>query len=538
MSHDTVFERERPAPAAIDASLAGTRQSTFWLDGLNGPSFSSLQGQTTADLTVVGGGYCGLWTAVLAKRRNPAARVVLLEAQTIGWTASGRNGGFVEASITHGEENGRNRWSDEFDTLERLGMENLDAFEAEIASPIFCAGRWTTDDCALVNPARPAKELARVAADLGVEIYEDSAVIDIDSRRSGPVRVRTIQGWVVSDQVALATNVFRSVLRRNQMMTIPVYDYVLMTDPLNREQKASIGWDRRQGLTDLANQFHYARLTADDRTLASHFLMTFPQIEDVQFTHQWVSPDQDALLAMLDELGLQTYERYRDGASVYVGADGGRHAFLGDQFPVAPAVEQEMQQITQVIDQLAATMDPARPWAMPNADALDRQTFDAWLAENCTEQEARDNLALFIAQAMLTKPAHTFSMLQAVHMAASAGGFSNLVDSEFILDQRVIGGLQRVPLALAERLGDAVLTGREVDRVQWGPDGVEVTSGECVVRALHLVLAVPPPAVSRIRFDPARTSATGSDPSRSVAPMWPGSASSTSTAPCASERRW
>jgi len=493
MSHDTVFERERPAPAAIDASLAGTRQSTFWLDGLNGPSFSSLQGQTTADLTVVGGGYCGLWTAVLAKRRNPAARVVLLEAQTIGWTAAGRNGGFVEASITHGEENGRNRWSDEFDTLERLGMENLDAFEAEIASPIFCAGRWTTDDCALVNPARPAKELARVAADLGVEIYEDSAVIDIDSRRSGPVWVRTIQGWVVSDQVALATNVFRSVLRRNQMMTIPVYDYVLMT---------------------------------------------FPQIEDVQFTHQWVSPDQDALLAMLDELGLQTYERYRDGASVYVGADGGRHAFLGDQFPVAPAVEQEMQQITQVIDQLAATMDPARPWAMPNADALDRQTFDAWLAENCTEQEARDNLALFIAQAMLTKPAHTFSMLQAVHMAASAGGFSNLVDSEFILDRRVIGGLQRVPLALAERLGDAVLTGREVDRVQWGPDGVEVTSGECVVRALHLVLAVPPPAVSRIRFDPARTSATGSDPSRSVAPMWPGSASSTSTAPCASERRW
>jgi glycine/D-amino acid oxidase-like deaminating enzyme len=64
---------------------------------------------------------------VLAKRRDPSRRVVLLEAQTIGWAASGRNGGFAEVSLTHGEQNGRARWPDEMDTLDRLGRENLDA---------------------------------------------------------------------------------------------------------------------------------------------------------------------------------------------------------------------------------------------------------------------------------------------------------------------------------------------------------------------------------------------------------------------------
>ena len=83
-----------------------------------------------AQLAIVGGGYTGLWTAVLAKRRYPNAHVVLVEAKTIGWAASGRNGGFCEASLTHGRENGLARWPEEMPTLDRLGLENLDAIEA------------------------------------------------------------------------------------------------------------------------------------------------------------------------------------------------------------------------------------------------------------------------------------------------------------------------------------------------------------------------------------------------------------------------
>ena len=115
--------------------------------------------------------------------------------------------------------------------------------------------------------------------------------------------------------MALGTNVFPSLLKRNALMTVPVYDYVLMTEPLNREQLASIGWQRRQGLSDLANQFHYYRLSADNRILfggydaiyhygrrvnpeyenrpasyrklASHFFTTFPQLEGLRFSHRW-----------------------------------------------------------------------------------------------------------------------------------------------------------------------------------------------------------------------------------------------------------
>ncbi len=354
----TAYERHAPAPAAVDAALAPARQAVYWLEDAPGTTYACLTGSATADLTVVGGGYCGLWTAVLAKRRNPGARVVLLEAGTIGWAASGRNGGFCEASLTHGEDNGRSRWPDEYDALERLGAENLDGLEAdvrelgldcqfertgtltvavedhqvgwlrdsphyldaaatraEINSPLYLAGDWSRDDCALVHPARLARELARVATDLGVEVYEHSRVTGLNSPTRGPVTVSTTGGSVTSDRVALATNVFPSLLRRTRLMTVPVYDYVLMTEPLTDAQLASIGWANRQGLGDLANQFHYSRLTADNRILwggydaiyhsgrrvrasyedrpdtfrrlAAHFLAAFPQLEGITFSHRW-----------------------------------------------------------------------------------------------------------------------------------------------------------------------------------------------------------------------------------------------------------
>ena len=90
-SHRTAYERHAPPAALVDAALAPSRHAIPWLEDAPGSSYDALGGDTTADLTVVGGGYCGLWTAVLAKRRNPGTRVVLLEANTIGWAASGRN---------------------------------------------------------------------------------------------------------------------------------------------------------------------------------------------------------------------------------------------------------------------------------------------------------------------------------------------------------------------------------------------------------------------------------------------------------------
>ena len=367
-AHRTAYERHAPDPRLVERALAGSRQAVFWLeDAGTEAQHPELTASTRADLTVVGGGYLGLWAAVHAKRRDPGRRVVLLEAQTLGWAASGRNGGFCEASLTHGEDNGRSRWPDEHDVLERLGRENLDAFEAdvrdlgldcewertgmlsvaveehqvawlrdeqphpdrhfldrdrvraEIDSPLFLAGALDPHDTALVHPARLVQELALVAVDLGVEVHEHSAATALRRTSSGPgrrrIEVHTARAVVTSDHVVLATNVFPSLLRRNRLMTVPVYDYVLMTEPLTAEQRAAIGWKGRQGLGDLANQFHYSRLTRDGRILwggydavypaggrvevrhedrpesharlASHFFATFPQLEDVRFSHRW-----------------------------------------------------------------------------------------------------------------------------------------------------------------------------------------------------------------------------------------------------------
>ncbi|MFT4166005.1 MAG: FAD-dependent oxidoreductase [Microlunatus sp.] len=360
----TVFERLAPDPALVTRALAGSRPAIFWLDGLPRPSHPELTGSHAADLVIVGAGYTGLWTAIRAKERDPGRTVIVVEACDVGWAASGRNGGFCEASLTHGEENGRSRWPEEYDQLERLGRQNLDDIEAAVArygmdvefertgtlsvatephqvawltdepgfldeaatrelvhSPTYLAGAWDRDDTALVHPGKLALELARVAVDLGVQIFEWSPVEAVDDGRIGEGRVgegvvvRTAAGEVRADHVVLATNVFPSLLKRNRLQTVPVYDHVLVTEPLTAEQRAAIGWQGRQGVADLANHFHYYRLTGDDRIvfggydavyhwgrkvrsayeerpetyakLASHLLTTFPQLEGIAVTHRW-----------------------------------------------------------------------------------------------------------------------------------------------------------------------------------------------------------------------------------------------------------
>lgn len=94
---------------------------------------------------------------------------------------------------------------------------------------------------------------------------------------------------------------------------------------------------------------------------------------------QWVSPDQTALLETLDELGLQTYDRYREGSSVYIDADGTRTEYTGDIFPLPEATANEIERLVAVVDEYVAKVDPARPWETPDAAALDEVSFRAWL---------------------------------------------------------------------------------------------------------------------------------------------------------------
>ena len=349
-------------------ALADAAPVSFWLDSPDRPGPAEpLTAAERCDLAVVGAGYTGLWTALLAKETEPARDVVIVEADTAGWAASGRNGGFCAASLTHGLANGLARFPDDMGALERLGTANLDAIEetlarygidcgfertggldvatephqvawlmedveqarrfghdaefldaaavrAEVDSPTYLAGSWHRDDTALVDPARLAWGLRAACLSLGVRLYERTPVISLERDGSG-VRLRTPHGSVQAVQAVLATNAFPGLLRRMRPFTVPVYDYALVTEPLSEGQWDEIGWRNRQGIGDVANRFHYYRPTADARILfggydavyhwrnglrpeldrrpatfarlARHFATTFPQLEDVRFTHAW-----------------------------------------------------------------------------------------------------------------------------------------------------------------------------------------------------------------------------------------------------------
>ncbi|MGM1018083.1 MAG: flavin monoamine oxidase family protein [Actinomycetota bacterium] len=217
---------------------------------------------------------------------------------------------------------------------------------------------------------------------------------------------------------------------------------------------------------------------------------------------QWVSPDQDALIDTISELGLETFSRYREGDSVYVGPDGVAARFTGEMFPVSAETEKTIAEITERLDAMVAEIDPDRPWEHPNAAEWDSISWDAWLREQTDDDEAVLNLAFATGSAMLTKPTHAFSLLQSLLMAASAGAYSHLVDADFILDKRVVGGLQQVPVLLAERLGEDVLLNQPVRSLEWSDAGVTATTDDLTVRARFAILAHAPVLYSRISFVP------------------------------------
>ena len=127
--------------------------------------------------------------------------------------------------------------------------------------------------------------------------------------------------------------------------------------------------------------------------------------------------------------------------------------------------------------------------------------YAAWLRETVADDAAREALG-FVATGFMTKPSHTFSLLQAAWLLSSAGEVRNLLDADLVLDARVVGGAQRIALGLAERLGDRVRLGAPVRDVAWTSGGVDVHVPGGEISAERLIVAIPPNLMGTIRFDP------------------------------------
>lgn len=303
-----------PAP-----SSSPTAFRPYWFDTVAPePARPALATDLTADLAIVGGGFTGLWTALQARKRDPQARIVLIEAGRTGNAASGRNGGFCAPSISHGLGNTLRRWPKEAGELVRLGRANLDGFAQDVAahglaieferpgkvtlaatpwqveglkaaaencrrfgiaceplsgdalaarfrSPVYKAGLYEPN-YAQVNPAKTVAELRRVVLALGVELYEETPATALRQTASG-IELVTPGGVVRAPRAVLATNAAPPLLRRLRNAVIPIFDYAIMTRPLTDDELAAIGWTARHAVADSGNQFHYIRKTADNRIL-------------------------------------------------------------------------------------------------------------------------------------------------------------------------------------------------------------------------------------------------------------------------------
>lgn len=222
----------------------------------------------------------------------------------------------------------------------------------------------------------------------------------------------------------------------------------------------------------------------------------------IEIGGQWISPDQTGLYSLIEELGIETYERYKDGASVYISEAGQRTVYTGEDFPVGESTVAEMNRLIAEMDRLTAQVDPDAPWEHPRAEELDMISFHHWLRTLSTDEAACNNVGLFIAGGMLTKPAHTFSALQALLMSASAGSFANLVDEDFILDRRIVGTMQGVSIAVAKVLGQDVFLNNPVLKLDWSEQGVRAHGTDVTVNAKKVIIAVPPNLYSRISYNP------------------------------------
>jgi glycine/D-amino acid oxidase-like deaminating enzyme len=191
---------------------------------------------------------------------------------------------------------------------------DAEAMRAEVASPTYYGGLWERTGSALVHPGKLALGLRRAALAAGVRVYEHTTASDLRELPDG-VELVTAQGRVRARRAILATSAFPPLLRSLRRYIAPVYDYALVSEPLSQAQRSAVGWQRRQGLSDSGNQFHYYRLTADDRILfggfdavyrfggpvsprlddhepsfarlSQHFFATFPQLAGLRFSHRF-----------------------------------------------------------------------------------------------------------------------------------------------------------------------------------------------------------------------------------------------------------
>ena len=280
-----------------------------------------LAGDISVDVAVIGGGYLGMATAIALRRRSQPLSVAVLEAKTVGYGASGRNGsfamtviglGFGTTAMVRGKRFLRRAHAymeqcvdrlDEFideaeldcakirpgflrvattpayvkrlqkqvGLMSSLGFGGIEWIDADATREMVNSGRYLgamwEPRLLLMDPARLVREEKRHAISLGADVYENSPVLAVAKMpgTAGSYRLLTPHGSVTAAKLVYATNAYSHLFGELGRLQAPAFTYMIATQPLTDQQLAPIGWAGKQGLEDARNLIHYYRLTPDHR---------------------------------------------------------------------------------------------------------------------------------------------------------------------------------------------------------------------------------------------------------------------------------
>jgi glycine/D-amino acid oxidase-like deaminating enzyme len=291
---------------------------SFWLAtyGEYSPN-PPLLGETKVDIAIIGAGFTGLSTAFNLRKADQGLSVAVLEGEVVGFGASGRNGGFsmtlfglepavtkalfgqqrtveahhyMEKAVDYVDELVKQyhldadywfpgflraattpgyvkRIQHDLEILTSMGVTGISWIEAdqikrEVNSPRFLGGWWEPRS-GLLNPAKQARELKRLAQQFGAQVYEQTPVTEI--QRQSDFILSTPQARLIAKKVIFATNAYSHLFPQLRRKQVPAFTHMIVTDPLTQAQLEPIGWVNRQGIEDARNLVHYFRLTIDNR---------------------------------------------------------------------------------------------------------------------------------------------------------------------------------------------------------------------------------------------------------------------------------
>jgi monoamine oxidase len=221
----------------------------------------------------------------------------------------------------------------------------------------------------------------------------------------------------------------------------------------------------------------------------------------VEVGGQWVGPTQTRVLELMRELGLESFPTYGRGEHV-IEYDGALARYTGTIPKLSKRLLADFGQAQMKLDRMARRVPADAPWTAPKAKQWDSQTLWSWMRRNVYTQDARDALTLAVEAVWAAQP-EDLSLLHVLFYISAAGGLDALLDTEGgAQDARVVGGSQLISIRMAEELGDRVVLGRPVRRIEHGDDRVTVHADGLVAGGRRAIVAVPPTLAGRIAYDP------------------------------------